>query len=70
MPTTSDSSSLVGKEVLHRFMLESGEEKWFHGVVISYNAATQRHELVYDGETDHQHFNLTEDIRDGDLEVL
>ena len=62
--------SLVGKEVLHRFILESGEERWFHGIVISYNAANNTHELAYDGETNHQHFDLSEDIRDGDIEIV
>ena len=27
------------------------------------------HELVYDGETEHQHFDLTMDILDGDIKL-
>ncbi len=62
--------SLVGKEILHKFSLDSGEDRWFNGVVISYNAAANTHELAYDGETEHQHFNLTEDILDGDIKII
>lgn len=51
-------------------MLESGEEEWFRGFVISYNTNTKMHELIYDGETDHQHFDLSEDIANGDVMVL
>ena len=31
-----DPSSLVGKGILHKFQMDSGEESWFNGVVISY----------------------------------
>ena len=66
----TDPFSLVGKEINHRFMLESGEEEWFRGFVLSYNTNTKMHELIYDGETDHQHFDLSEDIANGDVMVL
>ena len=69
-PDIIDPFSLIGKEILHKFRLESGEERCFNGVVLSYNAAAKTHEVVYDGETEHQHFDLTEDILDGDLKVV
>lgn len=68
LPST-DPFSLVGKEVNHRFIVES-EEQWFHGFVLSYNTNTKMYELVYDGETEHQYFDLREDITNGDLEIL
>lgn len=69
LPST-DPFSLVGKEINHRFIVESGEEQWFHGSVLSYNSNTKKYDLVYDGETDHQYFDLSEDIINGDLEIL
>lgn len=41
-----DPFSLVGKEILHRFKLESGEDRWFNGVIVSYNTAAKTHELA------------------------
>ncbi len=72
LPTlpSSDPFSLVGKEINHRFILECGEEKWFRGFVLSYNANTNMHEVVYDGETDHQYFDLKEDIHNRDVEIF
>ena len=69
-PMSTDPFSLVGKEIHHRFIVESGEEQWFCGFVLSYNTNTKMHELIYDGETDHQHFDLSEDIRNGDLKLI
>ena len=64
-----DPSSLVEKEILHKFQMDSGEESWFNGVVISY-AEDNTHEILYDGESEHCHFDLTQDIIDGDLKIL
>ena len=69
-PDISDPVSLVGKEILYQFYLESGEHDWFYGVLISYNAATKTHKLVYEGETEHHHFDLTEDIMQGDIKIM
>ena len=57
--------SLVGKKVLHKFQVE-GEEKWYNGYVVSYNAVTHLHEVAYD-EEEYYYFNLLEDISQGDL---
>lgn len=65
-----DPSSLVGKEILHKFQIDSDEESWFSGMVISYNAKENTHEILYDGESEHCHFDLTQDIIDGDLKIL
>ena len=70
IPNLSDPFSLVGREINHRFELESGEQEWFHGIVISYNVATKLYEISYDGEADHQFFDLSTDLLDGDVELL
>ena len=58
--------SLVGKKVLHKFEVE-GEEKWYTGYVVSYNAVTHLHEVAYEEEEENFHFNLLGDISQGDL---
>ena len=66
----SDPFSLIGKNILHKFKLDSGEDQWFRGMVLSYDSNTRTHELVYEGETEHCHFNLCRDISDGDLKTI
>ena len=56
--------SLVGKEILHKFDVD-GEEKWYTGYVISYNAVTRLHEVSYNEEN--CFFDLLEDFSNGDL---
>ena len=63
-------SALVGKEILHKFQVDSGEESWFSGVVVSYYVDNNTHEILYDGESEHCHFDLTQDIIDGDLKIV
>ena len=65
----SNPTSLVGKEILHKFQIDSDKECWFSGVVISYDVQNNTHEIVYDGELEHCHFDLTQDILDGDLKI-
>ena len=60
---------LVGKQVLHKFMDESGNEEWYSGYVVAYNSAKQLHEIAYENEDDHCHFNLMEDLKAGDLKL-
>ena len=66
---SSDPFSLVGKTIQHRFCLESGEHKWFCGAVISYNPVAKTHEIAYEDEEEHQHYDLTDDIEGGDIQV-
>lgn len=61
------AESLVGRDIFHRFDVE-GEEKWYTGHVLSYNAITLLHEVVYEDEEENCcFFNLLEDFRNGDL---
>ena len=61
--------SLVGKKIFHRFDVE-GEEKWYAGYVVSYNAVTHLHEVAYNTEDENSFFNLAEDFSNGDLIIL
>ena len=47
------AESLVGREI-HRYNVE-GEEQWYAGHVVSYNAVTHLHEV---GEEENSFFNL------------
>ena len=60
---------LVNKHILHRFEYE-GKLTWYSGYVLSYNHVTDLHELSYDSEEDHCHFNLMEDLINGDLKIV
>ena len=66
-PDLDNPLLLVGKKILHKFFLETGEFRWYHGAVTSYNPVTRTHELVYEGELEHQHYDLTENILEGDI---
>ena len=65
-----DPATLVGKSIEHKFELDGGEFKWFRGFVIDYDAKTSLHEVVYEGEEEHCHFNLLEDLFAKDLRVI
>ena len=54
-PTVEANSDEAILHILHRFNVE-GEEKWYTGYVISYNAVTCQHEIVYDGEEENVFF--------------
>lgn len=66
-PSHRDPFSLIGRRCLHRFIVDCGEE-WFDGVILSYNATNNTHELVYENE-EHQYFDKTEDILNGDIKL-
>ena len=58
-------------KICHKFELEeTHEEHWYYGCVIGYDVATKLHEVIYDGEEEHCHFDLTQDLIMGDLKVL
>ena len=42
---TYTSDALVGQTVMHKFEVEN-EEKWFMGLIISYNPNTHLHEIA------------------------
>ena len=63
-----DPASLIGRRICHKFDVD-GQDKWYDGQVISYDALTHLHEIVYDGEEEHYYFNLLEDISQGDLSI-
>ena len=42
-----DPASLVGRRICHKFTVD-GEDEWYNGYVISYNALTHLHEIMCD----------------------
>jgi len=65
-----DPNTLVGKQVKHKFKDEfTSEEQWYIGNVISYNTVSKLHEISYNGEDKHCHFDLIQDLIAGDLIV-
>ena len=65
-----DPVTLVGQSIEHKFELDGGEFEWFRGFVVNYDAETSLHEIVYEGEEEHCHFNLLEDLFAKDLRVV
>lgn len=63
-----DPASLIGRRICHKFDVD-GQDQWYDGHVISYNALTRLHEIVYDGEEEYCYINLLEDISNGDLSI-
>ena len=64
-------NALIGRQISHKFKIgDAGEVKWYHGTVLNFDAATGNHEIIYDGEEEHCHFDLTVDLLSGDLKVL
>ena len=61
--------SLVGKKILHKFEVD-GQEEWFSGCVLGYDAQTHLHKVSYDQEEEQYFFNLLEDISVGDLTII
>ena len=67
-----EPESLVGKRITHKFEVDSdtGETMWFTGSIVQYDASTNTHEIVYDGEDKHCYFDIAIDLVNGDLKVL
>ena len=65
-----DPATLVGKSIEHKFEVDDGEFEWFQGFVVAYDEETSLNEVVYEGEQEHCHFNLVEDLFAEDLRVV
>lgn len=64
----SNPSTLVGRQISHKFELEeTNEMKWYTGSVVDYDYDTKTHKVLYDGEENYYYFDLTMDIINGDL---
>lgn len=65
-----DPASLVGRHISHKFKTaDTREVTWYSGTVISYNPATKTHEISYEGEDEHCHFDILLDLLTRDLKV-
>ena len=67
----TSSEQLVGKDIIHRFISEniSKEELW-SGKIISNNPSTKEHTLQYTGDTEQYVYDLSSDIKYGDLWLI
>ena len=62
---------LVGKSISHKFELEETcEEKWYRGVILGYDLVTKLYEIAYDEEDESCHFDLTQDLIMGNLQIM
>ena len=60
---------LVGTQIQHRFMDEDGDLAWYDGLVFNLiDEAT--FEVIYSDEDDVYQFDLLEDYREGDLQLI
>ncbi len=51
-----DPATLVGKSIEQKFEVDVG------GSVVAYDTQTNLHEVAYEDEDEHHHFNLLEDM--------
>ena len=65
LPGDIDPSDLVGKRILHKFIVDGDKEKWFHGEILDFDGKV--HSVVYEDSSEKFHFNLLEDLSVGDL---
>lgn len=68
LPYLKDPIALVGRQIKQRFQdKESGIATWYCGRVIDYCTSKKIHCVVYDGEDNQYHYDLTVDFLNGDL---
>ena len=58
--TDCDPYALVGKTIMHKFIVNDVEEQWFSGFVSDYDGET--HHIEYEDSNEIFHFNLIEDL--------
>ena len=63
-----DPHKLVGKKVLHIFLVDGKEE--FEGFILNYDAERDEHEIIYNGDGEHYCYDWTQEITDRSLKVL
>ena len=69
--TAATCQSLIGKEILHKWEDEDGQERWYKGRVLSLvPGTTDWFNIKYDGEEDILTLNLLFDIEKGDVDIL
>ena len=68
---TANYQSLIGKEILHKWKHEDGQEVWYKGRVLSLvPGTTDWFNVEYDGEDNILSHNLLFDIEKGDPDIL
>jgi len=49
---------------------ESGKEHWYEGYILNYIPESNQHAIAYVEEEETYYFDLSEDIKGGDLKFL
>ena len=65
-----DSSTLIGRQISHRFKVGESEYKWYRGIVLEYDCMAKMHLVEYDDDEEPSLFDLNIDLLSGDLEIL
>ena len=67
-----DPSYIVGKKIHHRFCTQDipNETAWYTGFVLEYDEQEKHHIVQYEGEKELQCFDLTIDLREGDVVLM
>jgi hypothetical protein len=66
-----EPTDLVGKQIQHRFHCKhTKSNKWYNGLIQSYDEKTGTFEVQYEGEEGPCHFNLMADFAVGDLKIM
>lgn len=60
---------LVGKQIKHRFINEDGSLAWYDGLVFNL-IDRETYEVIYDDEDEVYEFELLQDYRKGDLQLI
>ena len=67
----SKPKDLVSLHILHKFINEtSRKEELWAGKIISYNKHTKTHTLIYTGDNEEYTFDLSTDIKNGDITIV
>ena len=65
-----DPSTLVGKQISHRFKVGESRFKWYKGIVLDNDLNTMKHHIEYEENEEPSYFDPNIDLLNGDLEVL
>ena len=63
-------STLIGRQISHRFKVGESEYKWYRGIVLEYDCMAKMHLVEYDDDEEPSLFDLNIDLLSGNLEIL
>jgi len=66
-----DPTTLVGKQIKHKFKDEDSDDLlWYCGTILAYSHQEKTHCIIYEGENEQYHYDITLDLLNGDLVIL